>query len=470
MPTLDRIIGSISRSQGLSLLRRLSNDTDFQLEGPNGQVQVVGLLESSGLTFQHLWVMGLEDRVLPAPPQPNPFLPYRLQEEHQMPHASAERELLFAEQVIERLKAASPDIVFSHPGREGDSSLRPSPLIRDIEEHTEIPLADFADPLHIAATSRTSMETLDDDYGPGVQAEAVKGGTSLLKDQAHCPFRAYVHHRLQCRALEEVAPGIAAMARGDLVHLTLENIWKKLKCQSQLLALSDHERDMVIHEQIENAVCTYYGDQAKHLRPVDTLMNLEKERLQKLVLEWLTEVEMKRDDFAVVATEQELDTEIGPLSIHMKVDRIDCLGDGSRIVIDYKTGLDLHADDFLTQPLIEPQLPLYAISDEARPASGVVFAQLRRGTYRFIGLVSRPGLLGRVKDCRQFSQTEQLGIEDWTQLLAYWDQQVHQLGRDFAAGLAAVKPFKTEKSCRYCDLAGICRIDDVVSLRGESDE
>lgn len=467
LPTLDRILPEMTRTQGLTLLRRMTNDTDFQLESPNGQVQVVGLLESSGLTFQHVWIMGLEDRMLPAQPQPNPFIPYRLQEEYLMPRASAERELLFAEQVIDRLKGSSPDVVFSYPQRDGDCFLRPSPLIADIHDRGAPQFAPHADPFHVVTADRPALEILDDHQGCSIEGSSTKGGTSLLKDQAHCPFRAYVHHRLQCRALEEAVPGIAAMARGDLVHLALENIWKELEHQARLLELEDSERIDMIHQHVERAVSDYFSDR---MRPAETLLHLESERLKNLLSDWFINVEMERDSFSVVATEREIETAIGPLSIRLKVDRLDSLEDGCRVVIDYKTGSDLHADDFLSQPLIEPQLPVYAVSDPAHPADGIAFAQLRKGTCRFVGLVRDKGLLGKVKDLSRFSQTEDLGINDWAELLAFWHREVHQLAEDFAGGKAEVKPFSQEKSCRYCDLSGICRIDEVVCLRGEENE
>jgi len=115
-------------------------------------------------------------------------------------------------------------------------------------------------------------------------------------------------------------------------------------------------------------------------------------------------------------------------------------------------------------------LPVYAVSDPDHPADGIAFAQLRKGTCRFVGLVRDKGLLGKVKDLSRFSQTEDLGINDWAELLAFWHREVHQLAEDFARGKAEVKPFSQEKSCRYCDLSGICRIDEVVCLRGEENE
>ncbi|MCD6582229.1 MAG: PD-(D/E)XK nuclease family protein [Desulfuromusa sp.] len=454
---LDPLLPPINQQRALNLLRRISQDIEFQLEAPTGPVQVVGLLESSGLNFQHLWVMGLGETVLPARPQPNPFIPIKLQQDHDMPHASAVRELQFAEQVMARLKFASNDIVFSYPQRDGDCDLRPSPLIPVCDPETIPVLADLQDLSFLMQEGSGQLECLADRRGPQLNNEQVEGGTSLLKDQAHCPFRAFFRHRLQAHSFAEPAPGIAPMVRGDLLHLVLEKIWKQLQNYTNLVALAEPERDELVQSQVAAALDSYFANRAA---PIEQLLQLEAERLAILVHEWLEKIEIKRDYFQVLETEQQHVEQVGPLQIRLQVDRIDQLENGSRIVIDYKTGADLHAEEFLSQPLIEPQLPIYAVADPDFKADGVVFAKVRRGECRFLGVVKEKGLLGRVRELSSYPQAEELGIAAWSELLVFWRQQLNQLADDFAAGEATVKPYDLNKSCQYCDLSGICRVQE----------
>ncbi len=464
---LDPLLPPINRQRALNLLRRISQDIEFQIEGPTGSVQVIGLLESSGLDFQHLWVMGLGETVLPGRPQPNPFIPLKLQQDHDMPHASAARELQFAEQVIARLKSASDDIVFSYPLRDGDCDLRPSPLIPVCDPDAYPELADYQDLSSLLQSHHDRLESLADRRGPKLDKEVVEGGTGLLKDQAHCPFRAFLHHRLQARSLAETAPGIAPMARGDLLHLALEKIWQKLRTQNQLLALNGLERNQLIETQVTAALDSYF---ARRAAPSEQLLQLESERLVILVQEWLEDVEIKRDYFQVLETEQQHVETIGALKISMQVDRIDQLKEGQRIVIDYKTGTDLHAEEFFSQLLIEPQLPIYAVADSEAAADGIAFAKVRRGECRFLGVVKEKGLLGRVGELSSYAQAEESGITSWDQLLVFWRQQLNQLAEDFVAGEASVKPYDRKKSCQYCDLTGICRVQEPRAESGADDD
>ncbi|PLY04009.1 MAG: hypothetical protein C0622_03460 [Desulfuromonas sp.] len=461
---LDAVLPPVSRERALALLRRMSREREFQLEAPSGAVRVVGLLESAGLSFDQLWIMGLNDTVLPARVQPNPFIPYPLQVAHELPRSSSTLELDYATRILARLRGAAAEVVFSYPCQEGDTPLRPSPLVA--WQGTPLPhFAEPADPLTGIKTAAGELEQLDDRRGPRISEDIVSGGIGLLQDQAHCPFRAFIHHRLQGRALEEPGPGLEPAERGELVHLALEKIWQQLETRENLLALGDGI-DAFISAQVDVALNSHFSTR---MRPGEALLKLESERIVALLHDWLLDVEAQRDDFRVLATEQKLTAELGALRVRIKVDRIDELASGERLVIDYKTGAQLKADDFFTVPLIEPQLPVYAVCDPEHRADGVAFARVRKGKNGFVGLTKTADMLNKVKEFSSFSQTEDLGITDWGGVIAFWREQVETLAGDFSRGEASVKPYDPGRSCRYCDLAGLCRIAALTELEGDDE-
>lgn len=457
---LDALQQPINRQRALQLLRRSSQEIEFQLESDPGPVQVVGLLESSGLSFDHLWVMGMGEAALPARPQPNPFIPIKLQQQYDMPHASAARELQFAEQVIARLQAASPDIIFSYPCSEGDTSLQPSPLLPADAEENSLPSAAPQDVVSLQELAKVCLDEVADWRGPPLAAGQVEGGTALLKDQAHCPFRAFVHHRLKGEKLAEAISGIDSMTRGNLLHLVLEKIWQQLQDQSNLLALDQPQRSDLIRTQVTAAIDSYYST---HAAPSAQLLQLEAERMIILVSEWLDK-EAQRTPFRVAETEQLHVEQIGSLQVRLKVDRIDELEGGRRVVIDYKTGNDINPKDFFTQPLIEPQLPVYAVADSK--TDGIAFARVRRGECRFAGIARENGLLPGVKEFSNYLPAQDLGIGTWNELITFWQGELTRLATEFAAGEAVVNPYDRKKSCEYCDLTGLCRNTEAGGLDG----
>lgn len=452
MGSLDVMATSLTRGQALNLLRRMTLKTDFQPETGSAPIQIVGLLESSGLQFQYLWVMGMDDSRFPARPQPNPFIAYRLQEKYNLPRVDFHRELEFAERIVDRLRNSAPYTIFSYAAGEGDRLFRPSPLLCGCDELETPDMADPIDPLGSIRAAGIVPEQLEDSQGPEISDVLVSGGISLLQDQAHCPFRAFIHHRLGGRALAEAEPGLSALERGNLVHRCLEKIWGKLSDQSHLLALESDDLEQVLQSQVSRVIAERLDYAAEPIR------QLEQERLVNLLREWLLDVEAERSPFKVRAVEQQVVARIGPLQISLQVDRVDQLENGFIIIIDYKTGTSLSLEDFLSTPLIEPQLPVYAVIDAQQAADGVAFARIRKGACRFVGLISENDVFRQLQQPDLLPQAAALNIHDWSQLLLFWRQQIDQLAADFASGKAEVRPFDRQKSCRYCDLPGLCRI------------
>ena len=130
LSSLDRITEKISRDQAVSHLTHIVGETLFQPQTHEEPIQVVGLLESAGMEFDHLWILGCDAETLPPIPSPNPFLPFLShQKPFNLPHSTAEWELSFTEYTLYRLAHASKQLVFSYPAWQGETEIAPSPLI-----------------------------------------------------------------------------------------------------------------------------------------------------------------------------------------------------------------------------------------------------------------------------------------------------------------------------------------------------
>src|SRR6185369_136539 len=104
-------------------------------------IQVLGVLESAGLEFDALWVMGMNDDQWPPAPRPNPLLPAELLRAAGAAHASAEVELDFARRVHARLLRAAPEVRFSYALADGNRVRRPSPLLAGLPVAVDAPPA-----------------------------------------------------------------------------------------------------------------------------------------------------------------------------------------------------------------------------------------------------------------------------------------------------------------------------------------
>jgi len=442
----DFIAGSMDRARALSLLRRIAGETMFQPEGGEAPVQILGVLEASGLQFDHLWVMGLHDEAWPGPPSPNPFLPIQMQREADIPRCSPERELAFAVLITDRLLASAPDIVISYPIREEDRELAPSPLILRIAKAEEADLQLWDGELYSRTIHRSrDIERIIDEQGPPINDEAwQRGGTKVVQYQAVCPFRAYAELRLGAEDLDEPAPGLDARQRGSAVHHALEEVWKEIRNYEALCRRTDVPE--VIRKAAASAIGRIENDRGA---PLPTrFAALEQQRIERVVGEWL-ELEKTRPPFEVIQPEGERHGELKGVRFKVRIDRIDRLPDGREVIIDYKTGSpSVHSWE--TERPEEPQLPLYSTMHKT-PLAGVLFGQVRAGQCHFLGLVDEGIAIPGVE-----STDLRARVDAWRVVL-------ESLATQFRAGHAEADPKDPDNSCRYCTLAPLCRIAEADS-------
>ena len=423
LSALDLALAPMNYDQAFSRLRDIASHTPLQVENEAAPVQAMGMLEAAGLTFDHLWIMGLDDEALPSPANPNPFLPISLQLEYKMPHSSPERELEFSRGVLERLFGSSPHVVLSYPATAGDRALLPSPIVpvgawRAAGQDT--PALDWI----ACMRSGASMEQLQDELAPPVSADGMQagGGSSVFKDIAACPFRAFAKHRLHAKPLEESRPGLSYRDRGNSVHKALELIWQELGSHARLMELAPDPLRKLVAQGAKAA--------ANHLGGKSGLA-VERRRLQALVLAWL-EIEKSRDPFVVSKIEDQRLVTVCGLQVRTRADRVDELPDGRAILLDYKTG-KLNSTGWEGDRPDEPQLPLYCLDGE-RSIAGAAFAQIRVGELGFRGLTGEGAGLPAMK--------RMAGDHPHTfeEQIAQWRRVLEALAEKFLTGSAEVDP------------------------------
>ncbi|MGA0114862.1 MAG: PD-(D/E)XK nuclease family protein [Burkholderiales bacterium] len=447
---LDRVVPKMGYAEALSRLRRLAGDALFQPESPDVPIQILGVLETTGLTFDALWVMGLDDEHWPPAYRPNPFLPLALQRAAGLPQSSAVQALETAQRMTSRWSVAAPEVVLSHALHDEDRELQPSPLIVAMPERRP-DAADFAD-FGAAIHAAHAIETVAADAGPAVVSAAVtRGGSALLRDQAACPFRAFASHRLQAQAPEAPHTGLDALERGTLVHRVLAEVWMKLRDSATLAATNADALDALLAAAADTAIAGIRRERQTVL--AGRFAEIEKRRLIALARASL-EQDRRRNPFAVIAVEDQRSLVIGPLTLNARLDRVDQSADGRRIIIDYKTG-EAKAASMLGARPDEPQLPLYLVAAEPE-AAAVAFAQVRTGDQGYVGLARDGDLLPGVKALAESRQRDHHA--GWPELVAAWRSELERLATQFAGGHADVDPKRPPHTCQYCDLGPFCRI------------
>ena len=455
--TLDRVAGRMGYGQACARLSRLAGDALFQPEAAKVPIQILGVLESNHLQFDHLWVTGLTEDAWPIPLRPNPFVPIRLQREAGIPEADAAASLELDRRITNGWLAAAPEVVLSHPQREDDREILPSPLIASL---AEAKLEDLALPglitLRDAINLSANVESIEDARAPALEISSVHdGGTMVFRDQAACPFRAFARHRLGAEGLENPQPGLDARDRGTLLHAVLAGAWKTIRSKRQLDGMTDQDIDALLEICAAEAIARINRRRGEALS--ERFAALEKARLVALGKAWLA-FEKQRGDFSVSRIEQKTPMAFGGVTVNVTLDRMDELASGGHAIIDYKTG-NASVAGWLGPRPDEPQVPLYALGS-GEDVAAAAFAIVKAGAAEFRGVAREAGLLPGVKTISEQKTAMAKQYADWRALLSGWQIELDGLGRGFASGEAQVDPKRGERTCEFCDLHSVCRINE----------
>lgn len=468
--SLGMVTGMLTVGQALAKLQRLAEERMFQPRTEPAPIQVLGVPDSVGLEFSHLWVTGLHDGVWPSPARPNPLLPISLQRRAGLPHSSPEVELARARRTTADWLSSAHTVVLSHPTRAGDAALRPSRLLAEIPfcEPSGLLRSEVLTYTRQLLSSAPGLETLEDFRAPPLAVgTSVRGGATLFKDQAACPFRAFAAHRLGARGLDTTTPGLDAMERGSLVHEILAQIWTQLDGQSALLGLSAERLGDLVAASVDVALKEWAGRRSVTLR--GRFAALERRRLEALCLAWL-EQEARRSPFEVDASESDALVTIEGLPVRIRPDRVDRLIGDRYLLVDYKTG-DVKLNAWFGDRPDEPQLPLYctALEQAGDQVAGTAFGVLRVEGTGYLGLADDPSIAPGIETLDTASVAAARLFADWQSLKSEWRTTLEGLARDFMRGDARVDP-KAAAVCRFCGLWSLCRVRELSALPADEED
>lgn len=453
----------LSYADFVILLERHARETIFSPESHDAPIQILGPFESSGQRFDALWFMGADDTHWPQRGGPHPLIPRALQRNFGMPHATPTDAWDLANTVTARLLASAPRVVFSYAERDAEAEYRPSPLVANL-----FPPGSEPERTPHAGEERhrdPHFEEIADDSGalPWPQ-EQNAGGAGILRNQAACPFQSFAARRLAAEPLDAIEWGLDPAEKGKLLHDVLQRLFSPVDPIGPL-----HSRDDLVTAIATN---TLPGILDAHIdaailallraEPNDPWQRawiaLEKRRLHDRLFAWLT-LESRRQPFTVEACEQKLpDVHVGGLRLNLRADRIDLLPDGTRLILDYKSGV-VSARSWDGERPGEPQLPLYAAYGNVENLSGVLLAKIRAGDIAFDG---------RIRDARA-----QLGPDLAKSALVNnpyseamrdeWARALENLAAEFLRGEAAVRP-RDRDECRLCRRQPLCRIAELAPM------
>jgi RecB family exonuclease len=440
-------------------------------------IQVLGIIESRGLSFEKLYVLGLTAGSLPRPVRPLPFLDVR--ERYQVQGATAESQFKFAQEAFRHLLACAPDVTLIRPEEESAEPLAPSAFWAQAvaeEAHHVIDLWNTPDVVWArAAWLQQAKKGLE---RPAVFPPAdprVKGHVlsktvpvSHLSSAFACPFRFYAETVLQVFPLDELIIGISPLDRGNRLHKVLalftstcrdEGLSKKKDrsaMEAVLRACSDE-----VQESSGCGVSRQMGKDAlgQHSWAVERHRWMgDKDEVPGLLTRWL-DLELRRLDegWRWLCEESSFDglTFPGwPFSISGRIDRIDYHKDKGLMLWDYKSG-EHPTTHAVTEYLIDPQIPAYVLAAKEH-LIGEVEKEVGREVHISGGYITL-----KTPSAVTHKELAPTG-GSWGRVLEGWKEAVARLGKVLGSGQFRAEPYplsdgvRQEMACQYCPYRPLC--------------
>ncbi len=443
LSSLGLVTPPVSFEVAVGQLRRLLTEPIEQGDC-SSPIQVIDVGQASGIIFDSAIAVGLSEETWPPAVRISPLVPLKLQRSHEVPGATVQSAREMRQRLTNTLFQSAPEVLVTFTDRLSPLAESFASVKKRTTETWDKPLPQDAFPL-------TSLEQIGDGHAPPfVSTGDLRGGTGIIRAQSQCPFRAFAEYRLNARSPDDASFGFDALQRGGFVHKALENVWKRLSSQAQLRKTSAEDLRMLVREAITAAVTT---EQTGPLHQLSLVA--ERERLEELILEWLSLEHARNDGFIVETVEQNRKYEVPGLSLQLRIDRIDRLSNGNLILIDYKSGPQTRGKLVGERPA-EPQLLVYAAS-VGSGVEGVFFGQLKPREVKAVGFSRN----------KQFKSQTAEEKKDWDKYIEASRDNIERLANDFVRGVAEVDPIKG--ACNYCNVKPFCRVNERGALQEEEE-
>lgn len=346
-----------------------------------GGVELHTPLSLFGASYQHIFVLGATEGVLPAPVQDDPVLDFHerkrlIQLGFRLEGAaqSARREAI---SFYALLQTATTTLTFSYPKLMGSEASLPSPYlarlglepvppaatpVASLEEARRIYLRrdglpnDSVWPYAVhtwVVEKRREGPELPDEYD-GVIGLPLDPATrvfsaSQLTALGQCPFKWFADKMLRLAELEEAESDLSPLLKGNLYHRSLELALFKVLGAADLCQVSV--------EQLESAFLQAEQDLGFPTLPAWNARRAEHIQMLSRAIQQLDFLQPGAEIFAL---ETEFEGEWNGLKVRGRVDRVDRTPEGL-VLLDYKTSSQppIGVKDESGKANLDLQLPLY---------------------------------------------------------------------------------------------------------------
>jgi len=413
-------------SDALEILIAHMGAVIFQPQSGQANIHILGSLEAEGLFFDFAWVSSMTSNFLPGKIKIPLFIPPKTSIEYYLPGTSFKLIAKESETTLNNLNNLSNNLSYSYSKTSNNRDELPTPYL-EFEDYSTITNQKIL---------KREMDFIEDFDAPKITKYEIKKGVKILQDQMSCGFKGF-SNRLGIEEFDEAHIGIRRLQQGNIVHKILETFFNEISSSSELQKLSETDLQTLIEKHTETALEEI---------PQSNFKSNEKDRLERVIKQYI-DLEKDREYFQVIQTESESQVDVNGLKFSTRIDRMDQMQDGSKLIIDYKTGNNVTLSQLTGEPLEQAQLPIYATTHEVE---GVAFALVNSNNCQFKAITKNRYSL-------PISSQSISRMPDWKNQISQWKIELISASEKFKNGKAEVLP--TTKACDFCDYDLLCRVD-----------
>jgi CRISPR/Cas system-associated exonuclease Cas4 (RecB family) len=350
----------------ISLHRKISGSLKVPFSGePLKGLQVMGILETRNLDFDHVIVCNMNEDSWPAASHKGSFVPFNIRKAFDMPvhdHQDAIYSYLFY-RLIQRTRTA--DFFYntvSEFGVSGEQSRFLRQLVHESvhEISSGLLVSEVILPVNQSITIEKSQEVfskLNRFVKGGELPEGVekygKLTPSAIENYLYCRLRFYFRYIVQLYEADELQEDMDPMLFGNILHDTMELLYKEY-LEKQSKSEIDEGDFKVLESNVDDAVIQAFRKQYRYQDSSKFQLEgrsvIAFDVIKKIIRRILT-IDKQYAPFEVIGLEADSEAGYGKnieiqsgdrtiaILLEGKIDRID-RKDGTYRIVDYKTGRD----------------------------------------------------------------------------------------------------------------------------------
>ena len=233
--------------------------------------------------------------------------------------------------------------------------------------------------------------------------------------------------------------GFNSLQKGSILHNILEKIYSEITSKEQLQQLKNQKEYIAKHLTSSMSKFTKNGF-------YDVVFNLFLQKINVFL-----DIEKTRDNWTIDAIEKTEVVKLGALEFATKIDRVDKISNGEKILFDYKSGKVSKSS--WCNGIPDPQLPIYATSDiENNGYSAISFISFKDTITTYTAMAKNTDVLPISRKSHKLCKNLL-----WEEQLNFWKKHLENTANAFTSGQADINPQKY--SCLYCKLQPLCKIE-----------